>query len=459
MANSIFFDFTLPNSTSWFYFSLFLTISLFFNFSRPFLSRNGDLLALFLFVPGFLLVQESHSPLPERPPPVRTEPTAGQETESTMDRVRDNRNRTNFLGYLWLLGASGYWLIRCLVDLSTTKRPLPSVNLAVPALGFLTVSLFVCLAVVAFQRPADPWEPGSWLPLANGKESTHSETWSPGASVRSTVADASTGPLQQTVLKSVALIGHFLILIGLYVMGSWRFQDRQTGAMAAALYLLLPYTAFHISQVTHVWPAVFLLWALVLYRNPGWSGGLLGLAMASFLFPALLLPAWIQFYRGRSAGRLLLGVVVGMSVGALMMLALAYFTTLTPWFWSQDQLASWQPWQIPQTESLWTGTHWAYRLPIFIAYLAFVLTTIFWPPIRDLGNLVAISTAVVIGLQFWQGNQGGLYVLWYAPLIIVMVVRPNLTEHHPPMVAIWPRRMVAAADWCRRRVAGPSLPA
>jgi hypothetical protein len=460
VATSIFLDFTLPNSTSWFYFSLFLTVSLFFNFHRPFLSRNWDLLALFLFVPGFLFVQESHvleAVTPGRLPPAST--SVEEPTALKIDREDTIRNRTSFLGYLWLIAASGYWLIRCLVDLSTTKRPLPSVNLAVPALMFFTLSLFVCLAVVAFQRPGDPWEPSSHRATADSPDPATSQQQSPTSLEPWTAGAKSTHPRQPSVVKWIALLGHCCILIGLYMMGSWRFQDRQTGAMAAALYLLLPYTAYHISMVSHVWPAVFVVWALLLYRNPGSAGGLLGLAIASFIFPVVLVPAWIQFYRGRSAGRFLLGLAVGIVVGSALMLALACFTPLKPWFWSQEQLANWQPWQVPQTESLWTGTHWAYRLPVFIAYLALVVTTIFWPPIRDLGNLVAISAALIIGLQFWQGNQGGLYVLWYVPLLIVMVVRPNLTEHHPPMVAIWPRRVVAAADWCRRRVAGPSLPA
>ena len=58
MHNSIFLEFSLPNSTTWFYFSVILATALFFKFRRFFSLRNWDLLALFAMVPGLLLVQE-----------------------------------------------------------------------------------------------------------------------------------------------------------------------------------------------------------------------------------------------------------------------------------------------------------------------------------------------------------------------------------------------------------------
>src|SRR6187402_2254376 len=56
---SIFLDFRLPNAATWFYFALFLTVALFFQFTRLVSIRNLDLLMLFLLVPGFLLIQEA----------------------------------------------------------------------------------------------------------------------------------------------------------------------------------------------------------------------------------------------------------------------------------------------------------------------------------------------------------------------------------------------------------------
>jgi hypothetical protein len=39
---------------------------------------------------------------------------------------------------------------------------------------------------------------------------------------------------------------------------------------------------------------------------------------------------------------------------------------------------------------------------------------------------------VLIGLQFWYTDQGGVYVLWYLPFLLLLVFRPNLTACQPP---------------------------
>jgi type IV secretory pathway TrbD component len=106
-------------------------------------------------------------------------------------------------------------------------------------------------------------------------------------------------------------------------------------------------------------------------------------------------------------------------------------------------LSDWQPWKVPTAEGFWTGVHWAYRIPIFIAYLAFTLTTLFWPAPKNLAHLMALSAAVLIGIQFWFADKGGLFVLWYLPLLLLLVFRPNLSDRFPP--AIQPE-----TDWLYR---------
>jgi hypothetical protein len=91
---------------------------------------------------------------------------------------------------------------------------------------------------------------------------------------------------------------------------------------------------------------------------------------------------------------------------------------------------------------------------VFIAYLAFVALTAFWPTPRHLGQVIAQSAAVLIGVQFWYADQGGVYVLWYLPLLLLMVFRPNLTDVRPPVAAPmefgWMRRLRRLFDWFRR---------
>jgi hypothetical protein len=88
---------------------------------------------------------------------------------------------------------------------------------------------------------------------------------------------------------------------------------------------------------------------------------------------------------------------------------------------------------VPTTEGFWTGVHWAYRIPLFVAYAAFVIVTAFWPCPKNLAHAVALSAAVLIALQFWYADQGGVYVLWYLPLYLLMVFRPKLSERRPPI--------------------------
>src|SRR5207249_865875 len=82
-------------------------------------------------------------------------------------------------------------------------------------------------------------------------------------------------------------------------------------------------------------------------------------------------------------------------------------------------------------ESFWTGVQWSYRIPVFIGYVAFVLATAFWPAPKDLAHLLALLAAVLIGLQLWYADHGGIYILWYLPLLLLLMFRPNLSDRRP----------------------------
>jgi len=45
--------------------------------------------------------------------------------------------------------------------------------------------------------------------------------------------------------------------------------------------------------------------------------------------------------------------------------------------------------------------------------------------------VLALTAAVLIGIQFWYADQGGVYVLWYLPLLLLLVFRPNLSACQP----------------------------
>ena len=96
----------------------------------------------------------------------------------------------------------------------------------------------------------------------------------------------------------------------------------------------------------------------------------------------------------------------------------------------------------PTARGVWQGVYWVYRLPVFIAYIAFVVTTLFWPAPKNLGHVIALSAAVLIGIQFWCADNGGVYVLWYLPFLLLLAFRPNLSAAQPS-----PARRIGSNGW------------
>jgi hypothetical protein len=229
-------------------------------------------------------------------------------------------------------------------------------------------------------------------------------------------------------------------------MGRLNFQDTAAGIAAAVFYLLLPYTGMFVREVDHVWPMAIIVWAFVAYRRPSLAGFLLGLAAGAFYYPVVLLPVLVSFYWGRGAGRFLLFFALSVVlVGGAVVLAYSARGELEESIRRALELAAWQPWKTPpaEMEGFWTGVHAAYRIPVFIAYAAFVIATAFWPMPKNLAHVLALSSAVLIGTQFWYADQGGTYVLWYLPLFLLMAFRPNLADCRPPVI-------LRESDWLYR---------
>lgn len=437
MIGSIFLDFNLPNAATWFYFSLLLAVALFFKFSRLLSMRNWDVVTLFVLVPGLLLLHEARtsSAAPENGSNGANGPPGEAETPPAAPA------RLLWLGYLWLLGGSGYFLIRCLLDLALVRRPALSPNLNLAGLAWLGGALFICLIAVAARRPVDYQQ-------KVGKESAPlAETQRRAVELVNQGTGAGKHPSIDTrfwVERGLAILCHLVVLAGLVFIGWWHFQDVSAGMAAATFYLLLPYTAYHVEQLHHAWPMAFLLWAIAAYRLPVLAGLLFGLAAGSVYFPVLAFPAWFSFYWRRGAGRF----AAGFLLAAGLSLAVTGFILwldgdLARSLQSVLDLSDWQPWKVPSTEGFWTGIHWAYRIPVFIAYLAFVVTTAFWPAPKNLAHLLALTAAVLIGIQFWYADHGGVYVLWYLPLLLLLVFRPNLVDRQPAPIP-------SESDWLAR---------
>jgi hypothetical protein len=75
--------------------------------------------------------------------------------------------------------------------------------------------------------------------------------------------------------------------------------------------------------------------------------------------------------------------------------------------------------------------------------------------------LLALSTAILLGFQFWYADRGGAYVLWYLPLLLLLVFRPNLADRRPALIVPETDWLTRLGQWLGRsmvRLFGPPRP-
>jgi hypothetical protein len=472
--SEILFQYYKIHPTTWVYVSSLLIIAVFFKFNRFWSVRNLDLVLLILLAPGLLMVNLT---LPWRDAPTAESATEAPTVASTDSSAApagpvSNPNATTlaeatprippspadsryvaYLGYLWLFAVSAIWLIRLLLDPTMVRRPLLEPNLSNGGLVFLGCSLFIFLManVITSNLTADDLRGAAGAQsLMQGRDTSRQANspedyrqHGPGfhlahllPSIPSTTLAGATGPegtppLRSLMLvaKSMAILSHLAVVSALIVIGYWHFENIKMGIGAAALYLMLPYTAQMTGHVDHVLPAALLLWAIVLYRRPALAGIFLGLAAGVNYYPLFLLPLWISFYWQRGLARFLLGA--GGSI-ALMVLSLVFVSTDLHSFWLkvQQMFALWIP-RMTDLEGIW-GLGWDswYRLPVIAGCVALAAGLAIWPTHKNLGTLLSCSAAMMVAVQFWHGygDGGGMYLAWYLPLLLMTVFRPNLED-------------------------------
>jgi hypothetical protein len=295
---------------------------------------------------------------------------------------------------------------------------------------FLGLALFAAMTAAAIRKPAAPVE-------LIGKKPVAITAVEESATAVAAQAQAITGvDTTLWVERGFALIAHLAVVAGLFTIGRRHFKDRELGVAMATLYLLVPYTGYLFPQLHHVLPAALIIWAVACYHRPGWAGLLLGLAAGATFFPVLLFPIWLRLYWRRSTSRFLIGYFTALAVGVGLTILVLWGAGLFPTgFTKALHLSDWQPWRMPRAEGVWQGVHWAYRLPVFVLYLGVVITLFVWPPIRTMIDAVAFSAALLLGVQFWYAEHGGMYVLWYLPLLLVLTLRPTASDLEPPVLA------------------------
>ena len=435
------------NDATWFYLSLLLILAVFFRFNRVLSLRNLDLALLLSIAPGLLLVQRRHD-----------------------------------FGYGWLFVVTGCLLARLFGDSFWKRRPLLEQNLNPAGMAFLAVSTFVFLVSSALTA-SPPQETVETVRRADEmlkrqdttlEQPTTDETQAGPAArlvaapvVRASdlvVSGGSPEPknrwaVEQIASRAIAVLAHFAVVAGLWMLGKRLFGDANSGLAMATLYLLLPCTSMDVGKVNHVLPAALIVWALVSYRNPLVSGGLLGLACGTLLFPLFLLPLWVVFYGKQGAGRFViaLGAVAAVLAASLLLTSADSHSFVTQIRGSID-------WSSLKMNSdalgFWSTHDGAYRIPVIVTFFVMLLTLTFLPREKNLEHLLGHSTAIIVATQLWYPQQGGAYVLWYLPLLLAVMFRPKLTSQTPPVIVpapseeqqlTGPARQAVGISWFGRR--------
>lgn len=447
------------SSTTWFYLSLPLIITVYFRFLRIWSLRNLDLTLLLLLSPSVLLM----------------------------------RYKLDY-GPITLSVVTGILMVRLFVDSVLKRRPYLQPNLNTAGLIFLGATAFAFLmTIAAIEAPSEE----TIATVRRGKQlldredvtaqadTSESEAKkqadSPTNKVSSPVAVSEekpptadkilqseetppdeplkTGPASsimaaaglagsqvvtntqqndpETQRKKAELIAarvmaiflHCAIIVGLFIIGHYHFSDWTIGLSMATLYLLIPCTAFDVSAVNHVLPPALILWAFVAFRRPAIAGVFMGLACGTLLFPIFLLPLWVAYYGKKRAIRFGTAVAI---VTVLLTASIAFISADLQSFVAQTFGAiNWNLWELfAVTSSTEVGNqiNSIYRLPLFACYLVLLVFLTIWPRKKNLEHLISHSAALVVGTQFWYPQQTNVYVLWYLPLLLLVIFRPAVGQ-------------------------------
>ena len=399
--------------TTWVYLSSLLIIGIYFKFHRLFSVRNLDLLGLIAMAPGLLLVAHDQEAL----------------------------------GYSWLFVVNLLFLLRLLADPMMVRRPLLDPNLSASGLTFTGLALLVFLMtnVVTSKitdndlagvqrweqilaRRAEPGEGdlsrhGPGYPLFYAFADVSRRVLVPPDDAQ---PEESRDAVQRATTRITAILGHLAVVLGIVLIGYRHFDNVHTGVAMASLYLLLPYTAQMTGQVDHVVPGALLVWAVVTYRRPALAGILVGLAAGVIYYPIFLLPLWCSFYWRRGLFRFLIGVGV---VLTLLVASLAFTSGSVAAFAVQlKQMSGWTSLSLASADGFWEFHGQGARITVMAAFAGICATMALWPAQKNLGTLLSLSAAVMLSTQFWHAHQGGMYLGWYLPLLVLTIFRPNLED-------------------------------
>lgn len=459
--------FVTVESPTWLLYAALLLVAVFFRFSRLISVRNLDLLLLLTLSTTLVMSAASRADRGAAVTETAATPNSVDATQSSaenlaakeVDTVAQPGGLENSWSKICVLVLSILFIVRLIFDEALTRRPRLEQNLNQAGLTFLCLPAFAILMAGVFFKPppgksVDAVEAGvallerqeSTAPSREGDEPPPAPTPTLVAAAVTTVSELSgrvdasevktdneRTPAENFIACILAVVAHTTVVLGLIYIGRKHFCSTQLGVSMSCLYLLLPCTAFHVHELSHVVPAACLTWAFANYRRPAVAGVLLGLACGTLFFAVFLLPLWAVFY-GRK-GSIRFGLSLG-AVAAVVLITFALTSENTDSFVNKLVMtANWSVYRlfdaaspVPQTD---VGQVFL-RITLAACFFVMLVAMTVIPRKRNLENLLANSTALIIAAQLWYPEDVGSYVLWYLPLLLLVVFRPRLDRFVPP---------------------------
>ncbi len=218
-------------------------------------------------------------------------------------------------------------------------------------------------------------------------------------------------------------------IIGLFVLGLRLRKGRAGRALGIALayaWVAFPYTMFPLmSNTNDTLVSALLVWALVALSSPPARGALLGLAAAAKFAPLALVPL---FASGRGegsehglAGRIRPWTMFSATFGLVVLLSVLAFVPDDGGFKVfYDQTIGFQ-FSRESPFSIWGQNPGLDPIlsVIKLAVIALGIWVAFKPRTRDAFQVAALGAAVLMGVQFIAVHWFYLYIVWFAPFVLV----------------------------------------
>jgi hypothetical protein len=233
---------------------------------------------------------------------------------------------------------------------------------------------------------------------------------------------------------AAAITFDLLVLIGLFVLGR-RLRAGPEGTLLgialAYAWAAYPYSTFVLqSNANDSLVAALVVWALVFLRSPGGRGAMVALAAAAKFTPIVLAPlfATASSERRWRSGAICSAAIVAVVAAAFLPwipdggLRELYDRTLGYQAGRNSPFSVWG--QQPQLE-------WLHVAAIAFAGLLAVAVA-FVPRRKSPLQVAALAASVMIAIELTADHWFYLYIVWFAPLVLVAVFLPLGTSAAEP---------------------------